>query len=107
MWPSSAALEEGARWPAVRTTDEPASGKDGVERSGTEPPGRLTALRRGREILHFVQNDKEMKKPRWSWTIGASKKPQRLTLPTGRSVPSARLSLTSLFGMGRGGSSVL
>ena len=48
MWPSSAALEEGARWPAVRTADEPDSGKDGVERSGTEPPGRLTALRRGR-----------------------------------------------------------
>ena len=55
VWPSSTALEEGARWPAVRTADEPDSGKDGVERSGTEPPGRLTALRRGREILHFVQ----------------------------------------------------
>ena len=73
MWPSSAALEEGARWPAVRTADEPDSGKDGVERSGTEPPGRLTALRRGRAILHFVQNDKEIKKPRVCMTRGFQK----------------------------------
>ena len=32
---------------------------------------------------------------------------RRPTLPTGVSVPSARMSLTALFGMGRGGSSSL
>ena len=34
------------RWPAVRAADEQDSGRDGVERSGTEPIGHLTALRR-------------------------------------------------------------
>ena len=46
VWPPSAALEGGARWPAVRAADEQDSGRDGVERSGTEPIGHLTALRR-------------------------------------------------------------
>ena len=36
-------------------------------------------------------------------TIGLPEERQRPTLPTGVSVPSARTGLTSLFGMGRGG----
>ena len=39
--------------------------------------------------------------------IGGFKEPQLPTLPPGGAVPSAMVSLTSLFGMGRGGSSPL
>ena len=39
--------------------------------------------------------------------FGASKEPRLLTLPPGVAVPSAQVSLTSPFGMGRGGSSPL
>ena len=42
-----------------------------------------------------------------SFDVQASKKRRLPTLPTGGSVPSAMVSLTSLFGMGRGGSSPL
>ena len=37
----------------------------------------------------------------------ASEKRQRPTLPPGGAVPSALVCLTSLFGMGRGGSTLL
>ena len=48
------------------------------------------------------------KKPRLNVTsIGTSEKRQLPTLPPGGAVPSALVSLTSLFGMGRGGSSPL
>ena len=40
-------------------------------------------------------------------SIGTSEKRQLPTLPPGGAVPSALVSLTSLFGMGRGGSSPL
>ena len=39
--------------------------------------------------------------------LEALEKPQLPTLPPGGAVPSAMVSLTSLFGMGRGGSSPL
>ena len=38
---------------------------------------------------------------------GPSEKPQLPTLPPGGAVPSALVCLTSLFGMGRGGSTLL
>ena len=48
------------------------------------------------------------KKPRLNVTsLGTSEKRQLPTLPPGGAVPSALVSLTSLFGMGRGGSSPL
>ena len=50
----------------------------------------------------------QKKKPRLNVTsIGTSEKRQLPTLPPGGAVPSALVSLTSLFGMGRGGSSPL
>ena len=50
----------------------------------------------------------EKKKSRLNVTsIGTSEKRQLPTLPPGGAVPSALVSLTSLFGMGRGGSSPL
>ena len=49
----------------------------------------------------------QKKSPQHLLMSGALEKPRRITLPTGRSVPSSRVSLTSLFGMGRGGSSPL
>ena len=42
-----------------------------------------------------------------SFDVWHSKEPQLPTLPPGGAVPSAMVSLTSLFGMGRGGSSPL
>ena len=44
---------------------------------------------------------------RTSFDDRAPQERRRPTLPTGGSVPSARVSLTSLFGMGRGGTSPL
>ena len=50
----------------------------------------------------------QKKKSRLNVTsIGTSEKRQLPTLPPGGAVPSALVSLTSLFGMGRGGSSPL
>ena len=49
----------------------------------------------------------QTKDPRLSSDNRGSQKRRLPTLPTGRSVPSAMVSLTSLFGMGRGGSSPL
>ena len=49
----------GARWLAVLEEDEPDGGRDGVERSGTEPIGHLTALRRRKRFFGLQpQNDK-------------------------------------------------
>lgn len=59
VWPPSAALEGGARWLAVLEEDEPDGGRDGVERSETEPIGHLTALRRRKRFFGLQpQNDK-------------------------------------------------
>ena len=50
----------------------------------------------------------QKKKSRLNVTsIGTSEKRQLPTLPPGGAVPSALVSLTSLFGMGRGGSTLL
>ena len=58
--------------------------------------------------LHHSQLPAQKKKSRLNVTsIGTSEKRQLPTLPPGGAVPSALVSLTSLFGMGRGGSSPL
>ena len=59
--------------------------------------GSLQAAQRG----HIVY--KNIKKEPSSQRLEGSEKRRLLTLPTGRSVPSALAGLTSLFGMGRGG----
>ena len=52
--------------------------------------------------------DMQNKTPRHRWMTGCRiRKWQLPTLPPGGAVPSAMVSLTSLFGMGRGGSSPL
>ena len=59
---------------------------------------------------HVTGEDRDMqnKTPRHRMTTGCRiRKWQLPTLPPGGAVPSAMVSLTSLFGMGRGGSSPL
>ena len=59
---------------------------------------------------HVTGEDRDMqnKTPRHRWMTGCRiRKWQLPTLPPGGAVPSAMVSLTSLFGMGRGGSSPL
>ena len=70
------------------------SGRGRTNRRGTFRTGSPTGTKK--------------KKPRLNVTsIGTSEKRQLPTLPPGGAVPSALVSLTSLFGMGRGGSSPL
>ena len=68
------------------------------------PPGHQTSPIRIPPTPPLAQK----KKSRLNVTsIGTSEKRQLPTLPPGGAVPSALVSLTSLFGMGRGGSSPL
>ena len=65
--------------------------------------GRTGGSRRSLRLRAQRKN----KEARSSFDDRASKERRLPTLPTGGSVPSAMVSLTSLFGMGRGGSSPL
>ena len=58
-------------------------------------------------IFLHSRNVYKRRKPDDISIIGLSEKRQLPTLPLGVAVPSALVSLTSLFGMGRGGSSPL
>ena len=81
--------------------------------SGGLPPGRPWGQRGARGLdsgiaaVFDVCATAQTKDPRLSSDNRGSQKRRLPTLPTGRSVPSAMVSLTSLFGMGRGGSSPL
>ena len=69
--------------------------------------GRGRTNRRGTFRTGFPTGTKKKKSRLNVTSIGTSEKRQLPTLPPGGAVPSALVSLTSLFGMGRGGSSPL
>ena len=70
------------------------SGRGRTNRRGTFRSGSPTGTKKKKSRLNVT-------------SIGTSEKRQLPTLPPGGAVPSALVSLTSLFGMGRGGSSPL
>ena len=72
---------------------------------GDAPEG-AAAQQRGVQGSFFLPQAKK-KIPRPESLVGGSEERQLPTLPPGGAVPSAMVSLTSLFGMGRGGSSPL
>ena len=73
-----------------------------------QAPSGAAAERRGVNVAAVPFERSENKKsPRLSLDNRGLKERRLPTLPTGGSVPSAMVSLTSLFGMGRGGSSPL
>ena len=84
-----------------------------AEKSASQSAIGLLAILAGVELTEGVLFGQappraQKKKPRLNVTsIGTSEKRQLPTLPPGGAVPSALVSLTSLFGMGRGGSSPL
>ena len=83
------------------------AGRPGVGHSaeGTGRAGVILPLAGGPR--GFRQAAAGMKKARQTIVYRAFEERQLLTLPTGRSVPSALTGLTSLFGMGRGGTLLL
>ena len=108
-----------AAWQFERSevgTSRPARSRVFSERSGenTESDLRAARGRRGRSPLHqafrglsCATAGRTTKEARSSCLDRASEKRQRPTLPPGGAVPSALVRLTSLFGMGRGGSTPL
>ena len=91
----------------------PETGQDGLERSAT---ARSTTKRNLHATQHTQRNRRGNAKeqPRHGTTkkettfrVVSFKNWRLPTLPHGSAVPSAQVSLTSLFGMGRGGSSPL
>ena len=73
-------------------------------KSKTEQVKNLRHLRNLRDLSKI--NLRKNKKPQKSFEISGFDKRRRLpTLPHCIAVPSAQVSLTSLFGMGRGGTS--
>ena len=83
----------------------------------TQPPRNATATQRKRHAMQYTKrnrcgNAKEplrngTTKKETTFQIVSFKNWRLPTLPHGSAVPSAQVSLTSLFGMGRGGSSPL
>ena len=73
---------------------------------GDAPEG-AAAEQRGVDGSLFCAGGIYTKIPRPENLVGESEERQLPTLPPGGAVPSAMVSLTSLFGMGRGGSSPL
>ena len=72
---------------------------------GDAPEGAAAKQRGVQESFFLPQAKKKI--PRPENLVGESEERQLPTLPPGGAVPSAMVSLTSLFGMGRGGSSPL
>ena len=94
-------ISEGEARPGVFEGAEPLhQAPSGAARSAG---GRTGGSRRSLRLCAERTN----KEARSSFDDRASKERRLPTLPTGGSVPSAMVSLTSLFGMGRGGSSPL
>ena len=92
-------------------TRPPGTKRNGPKHNETQPPRNATANNR-----HATQYTKRNRHATAQW--GTTKKETTFrvvsfknwrlpTLPHGSAVPSAQVSLTSLFGMGRGGSSPL
>ena len=72
-----------------------------------QPPASTAHPARRKQHPQLKAPPKQKKSRLNVTSIGTSEKRQLPTLPPGGAVPSALVSLTSLFGMGRGGSSPL
>ena len=70
---------------------------------GMRPEGAITKVRFSSLRTHRSENEESLE----DFVFEAFEKRRLPTLPLGVAVPSALVSLTSLFGMGRGGSSPL
>ena len=85
-----------------------------ITRNGTRPPGtkrngpKHNETQPPRNLTHATQPTRHgTTKKETTFRIVSFKNWRLPTLPHGSAVPSAQVSLTSLFGMGRGGSSPL
>ena len=104
-------------------TRPPGTKRNGPKHNETQPPRNVTATQPPRNTIHETQpqrnehntrNRHATQPPRHGTTkkettfrVVSFKNWRLPTLPHGSAVPSAQVSLTSLFGMGRGGSSPL
>ena len=97
-------------------TRPPGTKRNGPKHNETQPPRNATATQRNRSVMYNATATQRKRHATAQW--GTTKKETTFrvvsfknwrlpTLPHGSAVPSAQVSLTSLFGMGRGGSSPL
>ena len=77
------------------------------DEEGVSPPRGQREARGVNVAAVPFERSENKKSPRLSLDNRGLEERRLPTLPTGGSVPSAMVSLTSLFGMGRGGSSPL